>query len=1333
MKDLKGMYVDCHPADQPQGTYRYAKNVIINREFGKITSERGDYSMSSIEGTLVQVYNDNEICLLFHYQDLDGNITSHISRFNGIEHEILVSDPTFQFENSAEVEDYFISVKAQINNRGELICAFTDNVSRPRFINLETTNNQINTGEQTYLFPNVIPADFELVSISSGGSLIRGEYTVFMAYMTDDRFVTNYSSWSKTIEIFDDFDSRKVVTSKSIRCKFTGVDSSFSKIRIAVVGFIDNVFRAYEVGEYVIETTESPTISINSLQNLVEIDPREVTIDNPVYDRIKTLESVNGYLYAGNLRAQDHDLSGFQRNVVNGMNVSWSVDTDGTRLNPDILEGSNKDATKLYSAKGFMPDEVYALYAAPVFSDGFEAPSFHIPGKLASVTTTVHDANHFNRSNNYSGAPRVTDELYDSASEAWGIPNNNGNKFFHVINDARNDGRCGYHENENEFYPNDPDEFGSLAGQRVRHHKTPSIGVLEQGTMIDFEKEKEDGGVSLSVNNQGISNDFSVSARMPNRDIESEPFYVTKDVNTSVIVAREDVTVFLRFDWDTEMNGDNKPFFQGRSSVYNDINVWEINELGQTRFLRSTRDSGLGSAHFKGSDSYKVNLKAGGQVRYNHYFWYEYKGGGRINSANASWTVSSGVGVIPVGNSIKLSVTVPSAIANTIRTTYPDIVGLNFYYALRSSDNKTNVGYTPLTNTDPDHDHSAVSEIKTYFGQTKGYPFEALWKKSNVAIDFLDVGYVCGDPTQVIPDAEYGANIYWRKDTDTKNIGNIIGVQRTQYVTGNNVAAEPSNNLGTEGIVMSLSQELVISDRYDVGAFTPIATMKKIKKDIFFPYSAQTLIKAGYTKISVTGEIVQELTGDCYTNLYGVRVTNETSEGYFYLPVFSDKNIAIREYGSQWYETFYPRVRGAWHGLLTPEQEVIVKELGESSENHAKRFSNYVKYPFEFTGSTKFAFPRNPDEDIIGSYPNRIISTDQQNPEEIRSSWRSFRPNNYYELDKLRGDITHLQEQVGRIIIHTSNGAFITQGNSQMDTQADGSVFLGKGNIFATIPTPIGNNGLARQSHQFSIFGIYFYYSNRRFYIISEHHQETARGINRILDQFFVDGDLGFMYDRDMDLLFISNSRGTLSYNMLGQYWNSYHDWTFQKGINLRRESFYIENGIIHRYGQGSPLLFNGETKEMRFDFVTTSPGTGAEKSMKQNSEVLAMSLEWQSMVGPYKLETFDKVALYSNLASSGYVTVDKAYNDPLQRKGSRLRNGKWALNAFWNYLKQGEESVTSEFDGLEIIEDNLETDVPWHKLKRVKDKYIVARLIWENTEGLNEDLVLVDYKLNVR
>lgn len=1343
MKDIKGMYLDCHPKDQPSGSYRYAKNVIVNREIGMIQSEIGDYPLSLVEGTIAEIYNDNEIFLIFHYELIEGQYTSHISTFDGTTHTILISDPSFLFEQAETVENYYISIKAQINNKGELITVFTDGIQRPRFVNLTATQSD-EFKEQTYLFPKTQPAQFELMSVSSGGRIPRGTYYIFMAYMTDDRFVTNYSTWSKEIMLFNENDSSNENSGKTLRFRFNSLDTSFGKIKVAIAGFFNNTYRAFEIGEYAIDSSQSNVISLSNTSILEEIDPREVTIDNPVYTAIETLESLNGYLYAGNLKSPDKDIEGLQNGVINQMEVTWGIDSDGALMDTPVIADSNKDCKKIYECKGFMPDEVYALYAAPVTDDGYELPAMHIPGQDFLGTVRLDPATHFKGGNTTSASIHPLDSIPEDVKRAWGLESKaDGLKYFHILNTAKFGGSMGYWENENEYYPQDQQEWGLLAGQKVRHHVTPSLGILDQGDILGFEKSTTDFSITKNSSGNIGKDGWKAYTLFDIEDDDDKPYSATIEDWDYVITAKEDISIYLQFSASAKLTGVNKPFWGGRSLVYESISVYKVDRYGHESTLSNIRNERLGYAHYASSEAHKVELRNGEKLRYRHAYYFQVADNflgssyGVLESYDCSIAISTGIGITPKGKSIKLSINIPSSVVNTLATNFPEVTGFNFYYALRSNDNKTNFGYSPLVNPDKDYDVVNPTSIKTASQKTKVYPFEALINQANLGVDFIDISYLANNPVKVSPDntGDHVYDIYHKKSGQSSNNGNICGVVSSEYFPANNSATEPTNAFGEEAVLLTMSQDIELNDFYENGADKhAMASLKKIRRDVFFPYSSQNLVKCGSTAVPLSGSIRTTLTGDTFLNMYGIRITKQKLESAYYLPTYSDLNIAAREFGHQWFETFYPRTRGSWVGLLDDNAERVIKEVEKYAEDeYSRRFSNYMAYPFNRMGAIKFEFPRNLNEDMIGDFPNRIISSDQQDPENNRASWRSFRPNNYFELDKLRGDVVHLQEQAGRLIIHTSNGAYITQGNSQMDTVADGSVFLGKGGIFSTLPTPICDNGLAQRGHQFSLFGTYIYYSNRRFYMISGAHQQLANGVNRLLDDFFVNGRLAYVYHPDFKMIFISNGKQTISYDILGQHWNSIHEWVFAFGGNLQKEVYLTRGSQIYHYGKGDVLTFGGEKKEMLFDFVTNSPGSGEQKTVKQNYQLIAKNLTWQTQVGNVQLETFDKLALYCNKGCSGYVTVDKAYIDMMARTGSRQRNGKWTLNSFWDYLKQDLPAVTSELEGLEIIEENLESDVHWSNLKRIKDNHIICRFVWGNTQNLSDPLILLDYKLNAR
>ena len=47
-KYVKGLNKDAAPVDQPEGSYRYAKNALSNETAGAISNEPGNVSVNSI-------------------------------------------------------------------------------------------------------------------------------------------------------------------------------------------------------------------------------------------------------------------------------------------------------------------------------------------------------------------------------------------------------------------------------------------------------------------------------------------------------------------------------------------------------------------------------------------------------------------------------------------------------------------------------------------------------------------------------------------------------------------------------------------------------------------------------------------------------------------------------------------------------------------------------------------------------------------------------------------------------------------------------------------------------------------------------------------------------------------------------------------------------------------------------------------------------------------------------------------------------------------------------------------------------------------------------------
>ena len=86
MKPIKGIVTDVEPFEQPDGSYRYAKNVLINHKLGSITNEKGTSVIQNSFGTgtiiIGQLHYNQHIIYLFVKDDTTSKIIKFDSSIN---------------------------------------------------------------------------------------------------------------------------------------------------------------------------------------------------------------------------------------------------------------------------------------------------------------------------------------------------------------------------------------------------------------------------------------------------------------------------------------------------------------------------------------------------------------------------------------------------------------------------------------------------------------------------------------------------------------------------------------------------------------------------------------------------------------------------------------------------------------------------------------------------------------------------------------------------------------------------------------------------------------------------------------------------------------------------------------------------------------------------------------------------------------------------------------------------------------------------------------------------------------------------------------------------
>ena len=113
-------------------------------------------------------------------------------------------------------------------------------------------------------------------------------------------------------------------------------------------------------------------------------------------------------------------------------------------------------------------------------------------------------------------------------------------------------------------------------------------------------------------------------------------------------------------------------------------------------------------------------------------------------------------------------------------------------------------------------------------------------------------------------------------------------------------------------------------------------------------------------------------------------------------------------------------------------------------------------YNNDFHAQNDFETPIifNQNEDNIVDYPYAVAKSDPLNNDTNIEAWRTFRPNNYYQVSRERGKIINLVGGQDFIYIHFRNSLFKTRGNEQLKTEGL-NIFVGYGDIFQYEPTEL--------------------------------------------------------------------------------------------------------------------------------------------------------------------------------------------------------------------------------------------------------------------------------------
>jgi len=384
-KYIKGLNKDTAPVDQPEGSYRYAKNMLSNETAGALSNEPGNVSVNSAIATghrvigSIEVTDDTVVLFTTNNQD-DHHIYIYTASTDTVNlvlrtepainpaHPINAggSDADFDLKFSWE---YPIEGTYKFDPDGNLIIYWTDNNNPPRSLNV-TRQRDISTTARIYnvnpftspnrnyidrlnLFPHSGPVpSISFSNIANGGALKSGTYYLFLAYADKNFTQTNYVSYSIGVPIIEDTEDVLPIerydgcapdtqTGKSIVWNVSNLNTDYEFLRPVVV------HRSFDKdgapAEFAFKLNDidisgnTGTVVFSGLEGYESKSVEDVIIDTVAYDTAKTITQLDSVLYLGNLSGTKD--VGYQKyaNAINLNTVTHTFDA----FDPYVISNDN--------------------------------------------------------------------------------------------------------------------------------------------------------------------------------------------------------------------------------------------------------------------------------------------------------------------------------------------------------------------------------------------------------------------------------------------------------------------------------------------------------------------------------------------------------------------------------------------------------------------------------------------------------------------------------------------------------------------------------------------------------------------------------------------------------------------------------------------------------------------------------------------------------------------------------------------------------------------------------------------------------------------------------
>lgn len=1236
---LSGLNLSIDSINQPKDTYSYALNAIKEDSVNNpeiLSNEKGFTTYIDLEYAYVllgTIYLGKKDYVYF-IKNTDDNTTI----FNRI---ILVKDsiitlkldtPDLNFNSNNIIKGTY-----RINYKNERIIYWVDGFNKDRVFNIDN-GIPITDVDQLSLDIDYIPAILSNKIVhDDNGNLLTGSYEFFASYKTPDNAITpwfilnakpiyiieaNTENLSPSQYINVDGVDSGILSNKSIELDISNLDLNFSTLRIGILktikgnttGFyIDNISYDSSTKQYTYNGFDSEILVPNLADFITDIVR---------YYGSNAIIQSNNRLVRANLKATKIDIE--YQSFANSIVVDYYISEDLVMTMPDSTDYTVRSdwwksaATKYSDEQTLMRDEVYSVGVAfGLIKEGVETEVYHIPGRaLNNIPVSVYE----------SEFKDVVSVSYNSTWDSTSISDNGDTvPRWKVQNTAAkstngNIHKLAYWESDNRY----PDDFGfpttgstnnGVNNTNIRHHKIPSSNIepiyRTELTAGNFNIFKRNIGLTFSnieVPDNIKTNIAYIRIYITPRNIEQNKSIIAKGIFTNCAYTRifsyGDAThtptdnywvapVMPYNDLDDQMNNlryENVGMGDGSANADNNYyhSFYSPDTLLKNPIINSDRayieNELSGIVHYYNTNASKIQVdpaKTSGPLRDNN------SNGGYKRDLFYSLDGK----LVPTILSTSVSGDVYN-IANVFKSTYKSICLFNQIDKVSTGKVTRKVKkavYVPFN-----------SQLSTDQLGGMDNPYYSPYGASNVLVEL--------DPTHSVLGA-------------TENVDTSVNFTDNNSAN-NNLERTADHGLTTNG---TFHFHTITSPK----AVYRYGSIKRSNPTQYGEIAGLNYIPTDLVIASPTFDINNKLTinfsgliGDSYIDLFSVkRVRYGAKTGYTYagLPEVSvgissffsegQTNLRLRyaEGDTNNIKVYYPKV------LLT-DPPIHYLDFGDNSVIVTS--DNYYKENTDFdTISEKENFGIN----LIGiqtaglvNYPTRIVYSEQLLNETSSDAYRVFLANNYLDLTKNTGFISHLFNKQQELYAITRDSIWrLFASNQTIKSDSSENITVGTGEFLSNEPVEMLSieGGYAGSSSKASLVDTpygYFYcdrYKGRFILFDGQQKDIAIKGVNQFTKDNFdleiikqikeLDTDFdspllnyGYLagYEPENNRILITK----LDYKFTEDSFSSYKG-IYNPETDYSSGDIYLRDGILYTFNETTT---NYETIEESSDLSDFTPST---------------------------------------------------------------------------------------------------------------------------------------------